>query len=131
MLKITKSFLLAGILLSIYGCGIAQKSWKEITSVEDLCESYPETMKSMFDHFTLEYPGLGKVNTAINSGNMVDACKYLLAYYKNGNMAQELRREQPAKTGIGSIDYGKFKFLCCPVYAHGRKFAGRHASQDE
>ena len=100
MFKITKSFLLAGIIFSISGCGIAQKSWKEITSVEDLCESYPETMKSMFDHFNLEYPGLGKVNTAINSGNMVDACKYLLAYYKNGNMAQELRREQPAKTGI-------------------------------
>ena len=42
MLKITRTFLLAGILFSIYGCGIAQKSWEEITSVEDLCESYPE-----------------------------------------------------------------------------------------
>jgi hypothetical protein len=98
MFKIIKSFLLAGILFSISGCGIAQKNWKEITSVEDLCEFYPETMKNMFDHFNLEYKGLEKVKAANNSGNLVDACKYLLEYYKNGNTAQELRKEQPAIT---------------------------------
>jgi hypothetical protein len=98
MLKITRTFLMAGILFSIYECGIAQKNWKEIVSVEDLCESYPETMKRMFTHFNLEYQGLEKVKAANESGNTVDACKYLLAYYTNGNMAQELRREQPAAT---------------------------------
>ncbi len=99
MFKITRTFLLAGILFSISGYGIAQKSWEEITSVEDLYESYPELVKSMFDQFNLEYQGLGKVKTAVNSGHMVDACNYLLAYYKDGTMAQELRRAQPAKTG--------------------------------
>jgi len=98
MLKIAKSVLLAGILFSISACVIPQKNWKEITSVEDLCESYPETIKNMFDHFNLEYKGLEKVKAANSSGNLVDACKYLLEYYKNGSTAQELRREQPAIT---------------------------------
>ena len=74
MLKITRTFLLAGILFSISGYGIAQKSWEEITSVEDLYKSYPEIVKSMFDQFNLEYQGLEKVKTAVKSGRMVDAC---------------------------------------------------------
>jgi hypothetical protein len=80
-----KSFLLAGVLFSVSVNVIAQKYWKEITSVEDLCASYPETMKNMFDDFNLNYQGLEKVKTAFNSGNIVDACHYLLAYYKDGN----------------------------------------------
>ncbi len=98
MLKITRTFLLAGILFSISGYGIAQNSWEGITSVEDLYETYPEIVKSMFDQFNLEYKGLEKVQTAVNSGNMVEACKSLLAYYQDGNMVLELRREQPAIT---------------------------------
>jgi hypothetical protein len=96
MLKINRSILLLGILFAIPGCVNSQINWKEITSVEDLCESYPETMNNMFGDFNLDYPGLGKVKAAYNSGKMVDACNYLLAYYKNGDMAPELRREQPA-----------------------------------
>ena len=98
MLKITKSFLLVGILLFISGNVIAQKNWKEITSVEDLDASYPEMMKSMFDQINLDHPGLEKVKAAYERGNMVDAGKYLLEYYKNSNNAPELRKEQPAKT---------------------------------
>ena len=95
---ITRSFLLVGILFSISGNVIAQKNWKEITSVEDLCEYYPETMKSMFDQINLDYPGLEKVKAAYEKGNVVDAGKHLLEYYKNSNNAPELRKEQPAKT---------------------------------
>jgi hypothetical protein len=90
------SLLLFSLFLS--GTVIAQKTWKEIISVEDLCESYPETVKNMFDDFNLEYLGLGKVKTAYYNGNMVDACNYLLAYYKNGDMPKEWRREQPLIT---------------------------------
>ena len=97
MLKITKSILLTGILIAIPGFVNSQIDWREITSVEDLCGSYPETMKSMFEDFNLDYPGLGKVKAAYNSGDMVDACIHLLDYYRNGNMAPELRREQPVK----------------------------------
>jgi hypothetical protein len=99
MFKITRSFLLAGIIFSFSGCVLAQKGWEDITSVEDLCESYPETVKRMFDQLNLEYQGLEKINTAVNTNQMVDACNYLLAYYRDGKMAKELRREQPEETG--------------------------------
>ena len=98
MYRITRTFLLFGIMFSISGCGFAQKSWKEITTVEDLCESYPELIKIMFNQFNLDYQGLEKVKAANENGQMVDACNYLLAYYKNGTIAQELRRDQPAVT---------------------------------
>ncbi|KPL21871.1 MAG: hypothetical protein AMS23_08730, partial [Bacteroides sp. SM1_62] len=78
MFIIARSFLLVGLLFSISGNAVAQKNWKEIISVEDLCESYPETMKNMFDDFNLNYQGLERVKTAFNSGNIVDACHYLL-----------------------------------------------------
>jgi len=99
MFKITRIFLLACILFSISGIGIAQKSWEKITTVEDLYKSYPGIVKNMFDQFNLDYQGLEKVKTAVNSGHMVDACNYLLAYYKDGNMAPDLRREKPPITG--------------------------------
>jgi len=86
-------------MFSIFGCVFAQKSWEEITSVEDLFESYPETINTMFDQYNLDFKGLEKVKAAIESGLMVDACNNLLDYYENGTMAQELRREQPSVTG--------------------------------
>ena len=98
MLKITKSILLLGMLIAIPGYVNSQIDWREITSVEDLYESYPETMKNMFEDFDLDHRGLEKVKAAYNNGDMVDACNHLLDYYRNGNMAPELRRDQPAKT---------------------------------
>lgn len=100
MLRITRTFLLAGIMFSIPLYAAAQKSWKEISSVEDLCASHPEIVKKMFDQFNLEYEGLEDVKSAFNNGQLVDACNRLLAYYRDGNMADELRREQPAVTGM-------------------------------
>lgn len=99
MLKITRSFLLAATLFAIPPHGMAQKKWQEITSVRDFCEYYPETVSGMFDHFNLEYRGLERVRAAVDNGNLVGACHELLAYYKNGNTAQHLRKVQPAETG--------------------------------
>ena len=98
MYKITRTFLLVGIMFSIFGCGFAQKSWEEIITAEDLCKSYPELIKTMFDQFNLDNQGMEKVKAANENGQLVNACNYLLAYYKNGTMAQELRKEQPAVT---------------------------------
>jgi hypothetical protein len=98
MSGIINSFLMAAILFSVCGNVKAQKNWKDITSVEDLCENYRETMINMFDHFNLEYKGLEKVKAANDSGNLVGACNYLLEFYKNGNTAQGLRMKQLAKT---------------------------------
>ncbi len=91
------AFLLAGIIFFSSGNAVAQQSWMEITSVEELCENHPDKMGTMFDHFNLDYQGLEKVKTAKNNGNIIDACKHLLEYYKYGNTAQHLRKRQPAK----------------------------------
>lgn len=73
----------------------AQKSWQDIRTVEDLVESYPQTIKTMFEQFDLNYPGLEKVKEAHQRGDLITASTELLAYYKNGNQVPELRREQP------------------------------------
>jgi hypothetical protein len=98
MLNINKTLVLAGIMLYSFGCGNAQKSWTEITTAEDLCKSYPETVKTMFDQFNLDHQGLEKVKEANEDRDLVQACNYLLAYYREGEMAQEVRMEQPGKT---------------------------------
>ena len=85
-------FLLAYLLFSITGLTFAQKSWKDIVSVEDVCEYYPGVMKRMLDQFDLDRPGLEKVKAAYTDSNTVDACKYLLSYYRHSNTATDLRR---------------------------------------
>ncbi len=76
----------------------AQKDWQEITTVDEVCKAYPEVMKNMLGQFDLDYPGLEKVKKAWEKGNLEKACSELLEYYKNGNTAEYLRREQPAQT---------------------------------
>ncbi len=91
--------LLLALLVWVYtGTGLAQKSWKEITSVEDLCEAYPGTVRGMFEDFNLDYPGMEQVKTAFSGGDLAGACTQLLAYYQNGNNARHLRKEMPAES---------------------------------
>jgi hypothetical protein len=66
--------------------------------VEDICEYYPGVMKSMLEQFDLDRPGLEKVKAAYADSNTVDACKYLLNYYRHSNTATDLRRSSPVKT---------------------------------
>lgn len=98
LLKLTKPFFLLIILFFNYTSGIAQSNWKEITTVEELCTNYPETVKTMLGQFNLDYPGLEKVKEAYANGNLVNASNALLAYYKNGTTAQELRKGTPQKS---------------------------------
>lgn len=72
----------------------AQDSWKEIRSVDDFCEKYPNVVKTMFTEFNLNYPGLEKVKYATSKGDFIGACKYLLEYYKNKTETTE----QPEKS---------------------------------
>jgi len=97
MLK-KRMLLLAYLLLSTCELTFAQKSWKDIVSVEDICEYYPGIMKRMLSQFDLDQPGLEKVKTACADSNIVDACKYLLSYYRHSNTAPDLRRSSPVKT---------------------------------
>ena len=98
MIPRTTSFLLLATLLFQLRPGFAQQNWRTITSVEDICAYYPETIETMFGHFNLDRPGLAKVRWAYNDGDLVGASYSLLEYYKNGTTAQHLRREQPITT---------------------------------
>ncbi|QGY42585.1 heparinase [Maribellus comscasis] len=98
-----KKYLLFVVAAFIFwGNLFAQKNWKDIKSVEDVCSTYPEQMKKMLDDFNLDYPGLEKVRKAYQKGNIEKACAELLEYYKNGNAAEYLRREQPVP-GTGTV----------------------------
>lgn len=76
----------------------AKQDWQEIKTVEDVVEAYPEVMKNMLDQLNLGYPGLEEVKKAYKNGNLEKACSELLNYYKTGNTAEYLRKEQPAET---------------------------------
>jgi len=73
----------------------AQKPWREIVTVEDLCSSYPDEMRKMLDHFDLDYSGMDMVKAAHVRGDLVATCKALLEYYENGTSVVRLRRDQP------------------------------------
>jgi len=77
---------------------LSAQNWREIKTVEDLCKVQSETIKTMLQQFNLDYPGMEKVKAATESGNLVKASTELLNYYRNGNTAEYLRREQPAKS---------------------------------
>jgi hypothetical protein len=74
------------------------QSWRDIKTVEDICKAYPEQMKTMLDQFNLETKGMEKVKSAYQSGNVVESCRQLLAYYRNGDAGSHLRRSQPQKS---------------------------------
>ena len=95
---IIKLALAFAMFLSIYGVTIAQKSWREIVSAEDLYGSYPKMIDQLFDNINLDYPGLGKVKAAVEAGRKVEACTYLLEYYAAGSGGQHLRMDQPGPT---------------------------------
>ncbi|WP_026210486.1 alginate lyase family protein [Flexithrix dorotheae] len=96
MTKFIMNIFLFGIILINAEKTFAQKNWKEIITVEDVCESYPKVMKTMLDQFDLEHKGMEKVKSAYENDNLVEACQNLLDYYKNGNTAAYLRKTQPA-----------------------------------
>ncbi|TRX47050.1 heparinase [Fulvivirga sp. M361] len=73
----------------------AQKKWQDVTSIEDVCNTFPGEINKIFTNFNLDYPGLEKVKKEYGNGNINAACHYLLAYYKKGNSASNLRIKQP------------------------------------
>ncbi len=95
-----KSMLLLGVfsLIAVEGV-IAQQKWQDITSVEDVCRSYPQEINKIFTSLDLDVTGLEKVKAAYSKGHVEEACQRLLDYYKYGNTANYLRVEQPLVTG--------------------------------
>lgn len=93
----SKNLILLSFFLMISAV-ISAQGWRDIKTVEDVCQSYPEVMEKMMDEFNLDYPGMEKVKAAQGSGNLAEACRQLLAYYKNSNNAMHLRKKLPIKT---------------------------------
>lgn len=83
-------------LIATFHINLTAQNWKAITTVEDVCEVYPEKMYEMLSAFNLNYPGLEKVKKAHADGLLVEACKLLLDYYKKSDSGVHLRRELPA-----------------------------------
>ncbi|MRI01612.1 heparinase [Kriegella sp. EG-1] len=98
MLKISKLLLLFPFLFGIAIQTSAQESWEKITTIEDLYDSYPAIVTNMLTQFNLDYPGLEKAKKAHENENFIEASKQLLAYYSNGNMASDLRKNKPQET---------------------------------
>jgi len=73
----------------------SQTIWQEINTVDEICQAYPERMKTMLQTLNLDLDGLEEVKKAYENENIPLACKQLLAYYKEGSSAQYLRKEQP------------------------------------
>ncbi len=71
---------------------MAQKTWQDITSVDDVCTAYPEQIKSIFQNLNLSYPGLEKVKNAFERNDISMACKRLLDYYGKSSL---VNREMP------------------------------------
>lgn len=92
-----KLLLLFVLMLTLSGI-ISAQTWREITTVEDVCKAYPEQIETMLGEYNLDYPGLEKVKTAYENGNIVGACSSLLEYYKSCNNAPHLRMQLPQKT---------------------------------
>lgn len=54
----------------------------DATTVEWVCETQETRVEKMFDALNLDYEGLEEVKTAYEAGNKIEACKTLIAYYK-------------------------------------------------
>lgn len=91
----TRCFSLLFTILMIIGIMTSAQNWREIKTVEDVCQAYPDEMKKMLEELNLGYPGLENVKKAWEAGNLVEACTHLLDYYRNSNTAQHLRKSQP------------------------------------
>ena len=98
MSKMIKVLLVLALILSFAKNAVAQKSWQEITTVEDVYANYPTILENMLNQFDLDYKGLEKVKEAYANQDVVEACRQLLTYYQNGNMASDLRKTVSQET---------------------------------
>ncbi|TSE04144.1 alginate lyase family protein [Aquimarina algiphila] len=98
MVIIIRNILIVLVFIFFPDNTLAQKNWKEIISIKDLNDNYPEILHHIFDHINLNYPGLEKVKDSYDNNEVIKACEYLLLYYKNGNTSNYLRKKLPIQT---------------------------------
>ncbi|MBV6640577.1 MAG: alginate lyase family protein [Cyclobacteriaceae bacterium] len=83
------------ILLSIQFWTQAQIKWQDIQTLEDLNQFDPQLIKKTLDQYDLNYPGLGEVKTAYESGDYLKSARNLLDYYRNNGKAENYRKDIP------------------------------------
>jgi hypothetical protein len=72
-------------------------SWKKIKTVEAICKVHPKRVAALFEKLDFDRPGLEEVKQSVEKKNLPAACNALLAYYKNGNTADWLRKPTPKR----------------------------------
>jgi len=82
----------------LYAINPADGSWKNINTVEQVCEAYPDQMNDLLSALNIDYPGLEHVKQSYQKQDLAGACTALLDYYKNSTNAPHLRMEQPSAT---------------------------------
>ena len=60
---------------------VAQNNWKNIKTIEDLYESYPNRLEFLFDQLDLNYDGLGEVKKSYEEKDLVTEHGSMDAYY--------------------------------------------------
>ncbi|MFO7900996.1 MAG: alginate lyase family protein [Planctomycetota bacterium] len=65
------------------------------TSCEWVCREHPGRVQALFDALELEHRGLEKVKAAVEKKDWPAACRALVAYYREGDTADWLRRDPP------------------------------------
>lgn len=93
--------LLLLVLLFLLPIWATPQSWRDIKTVEEVCQAFPEKMSQMLDHLNLKREGLEGVRMAHQTKDLVKACDELLLYYRKGEMAAHLRRSLP-QLGTGT-----------------------------
>lgn len=84
--------------LVILSIQLNAQSWRELTTVKDICQAYPEKINDMLGAYNLDYQGLEKVKQAYESKDLSSACAALLDYYRQSDNAQHLRVSEPSET---------------------------------
>lgn len=96
MKTIHTGFALVALLIFFFvSDGYCQRDWKKLRTVEEVCQAYPGRIDTLLSLLDPNNDALTEVRGLAGNHRIVQACKGLLAYYRNGSSAQYLRRQSP------------------------------------
>jgi hypothetical protein len=78
--------------------GTVSNNWRQINTVEDVCRAFPQRMTHLLKEIDLDFEGLSRVKNAYIRGNIVEACSFLLDYYKSASTVSYLRKDCPSNS---------------------------------
>jgi hypothetical protein len=78
--------------------------WKEIQTVDDVCNVFPDRMETLLQQINLDFPGLENVKKAYEEKQIKRACQLLLDYFRKDATAAYFRIEEPPVTQTKNAD---------------------------